>query len=225
MVWIALGYALPLAFGIALSPVTVITGIVLLRAQRGRAKTAIFALCWFLAILVIAGIAYNLVGGAESTAPVQTRSGVDIFGLAIAVVFLAFAVISWQRRRSTRDRDRVRGLLRRLDNISMLGSAGLGLVQGFVRLKNITLAVGAGALMGEAGLTGVGAAGPLAVFALASSAGVLVPLIVAIIGGPRASDVLARTREWLEANTSSITTVGLVVVGLYFLGGGLAILD
>lgn len=225
MVWIALGYALPLAIGIAVSPVTVITGIVLLRGHRGRAKTAIFTLCWFVAILVIAGVAYNLVGGAESTAPVQTRSGVDIFQLVIAALFFAVAVVSWQRHRRRSDRDRVSGLLRRLDNISMLGSAGLGLVQGFVRLKNITLAVGAGALFGEAGLSGVAAATPLVVFALLSSAGVLVPLIVTIVGGPRASTGLVRTREWLEANMSAITTVVLVVVGLYFLGRGLAILD
>lgn len=223
--WTTFGYALPLALGIALSPVTVITCIVLLRARRGLAKTAIFALCWFLAILVIAGIAYGLVGGAESTAPDQTRSGIDIFGLLIAVLFWAFAVISWHRRRSRRDRDRVRGLLGRLDNIGLLGSAGLGLVQGVVRLKNITLAAGAGALVGEAGLSGAAAAGPLAAFALVSSAGVLVPLIVAIIAGPRASDVLGRARAWLEANMSSITTVVLIVVGLYFLARGLTILD
>lgn len=223
--WIALGYALPLAIGIALSPVTVITGIVMLRADRGRAKTAIFALCWFVAILVIAGIAYNVVGGADSTAPVQTESGVDILQLVLAALFFAAAAISWQRRHRVSDSARVSGLLRRLDKIGMLGSAGLGLAQGFVRLKNITLAVGAGALFGEAGLNGVAAASPLAVFALVSSAGVLVPLIVAIIGGSRASAGLVRTREWLETNMSSITTVVLVVVGLYFLGRGLLILD
>ena len=119
--WTARGYAFPLPLGIALSPVTVITCMVLLRARRGPAKTAIFALCWFLAILA--------------------------------------------------------------------------------------------------------AAAPLAAFALVSSAGVLVLLIVAIIGGPRASDGLGRAREWLEADMSSITTVVLIVVGLYFLGRGLAILD
>lgn len=225
MVWIALGYALPLAFGIALSPVTVITGIVLLRGRQGRAKTAIFAVCWFLAILVLAAIAYNLVGGADLTAPVRTRSGVDIFQLAVAALFLAAAAVSWRRRHSSGDRVRVSGLLRRLDNISMLGSAGLGLAQGFVRLKNITLAVGAGALLGEAGVTGVAAASPLAIFALVSSTGVLVPLIAALVGGPRASIGLTRTREWLEHNRSSITTVVLIVVGLYFLGRGLEILD
>lgn len=223
--WIALGYALPLAVGIALSPVTVITGIVLLRGNHGRANTAVFALCWFIAILVMAAIAYNIVGGAELWAPIPTRSGVDILLLAIAAVFFAAAVIMWQRHRRRTEPVRVRGLLRRLDNISMLGSAGLGLAQGFVRVKNITLAVGAGALFGEAGLGGVAIAGPLVAFALVSSGGILVPLIVAIIGGPRASTALDHTRQWLETNMSLITTIVLVVVGLYFLARGLAIVD
>ncbi|MFF2020512.1 hypothetical protein ACFVW2_01680 [Streptomyces sp. NPDC058171] len=40
--WTAIGDALPLATGLTLSPLAVITGIVLLLGDRGRAKTALF---------------------------------------------------------------------------------------------------------------------------------------------------------------------------------------
>lgn len=57
--WTALGAILPLATALAVSPLPVVTGIVLLLSPQGRRKSAAFALGWFVAIGVLASLAWR----------------------------------------------------------------------------------------------------------------------------------------------------------------------
>ncbi|PZF86256.1 GAP family protein [Jiangella anatolica] len=223
--WTAIGETLPLAAGLALSPVAVITGIVLLLGRSGRAKTAVFGLGWLLAVLAIAAAALWLVEAAADDAAEQTADGVDLVQLLFAALFLILAVLAWRKRAQQDEPARKNGLVRRLDTIGVGGAFGLGLAQGFLVIKNLPLALGAGARLGEAALTGADAVVGLVVFAVVSTAGVLVPLAVALVGGPRLDPSLARARDWLEANMSPITICVLGILGGYFLGQGLGILD
>lgn len=234
--WTAIGDTLPLAIGLALSPFAIVTGIVLLLGSLGRVKTAMFGLGWFAAILTIAAIAFWVVEAAEEVSDDYASGGVDLVQLGFAALFLVLAGVSWTKRpkggdaardgAATADSEPAKSkLLDRLDGLSVLGALGVGLAQGFVVIKNIPLALGAGARFGEAGLHGSEAIAALILFAFIASLGVVVPLVVALIGGPRLEVRLRSLRTWLEANMSSITIVVLLVLGGYFLGQGLGILD
>lgn len=225
VMWTAIGEALPLATGLALSPLAVITGIVLLLGQRGRIKTALFALGWLVAIFVIAAIALWLVEAADDVAAEETATGVDAVQLLFGLLFLALAVLTWRKRPRRGEPVPENKLLARLNKISIVGALGLGLAQGFVVIKNIPLALGAGARLGEAGLVGAAAVAGLLIFALVSTAGVLVPLAVALVAGQRLNAPLAAARGWLETNMSPITMTVLAVLGFYFLGQSLSYLD
>lgn len=222
--WRAVGEALPLATGLALSPLAVITGIILLLGDRGRVKAALFALGWLGAIFLIAATAFWVVDVAEDVDAEGTATGVDIVQLLLALLFFGLAVLSWRKRPREGGPAPHNKLLRRLDGIGVAGALLVGLAQGFVVIKNIPLAAGAGAHLGEAELTGGEAAVALLVFALVSTAGVLVPLAVALVGGRTLTPALTAAREWLEANTSSITITVLAVIGSYFLGQGIGLL-
>ncbi len=234
--WTAIGDTLPLAIGLALSPFAIVTGVVLLLGSLGRVKTAMFGLGWFAAILTIAAIAFWVVEAAEEVSDEYTSGGVDIVQLGFAALFLVLAGVSWTNRpkggdaasdgAGTADSEPAKSkLLDRLDGLSVPGALGVGLAQGFIVIKNIPLALGAGARFGEAGLHGSEAIAALILFAFIASLGVVVPLVVALIGGPRLGVRLRSLRTWLEANMSSITIVVLLVLGGYFLGQGLGILD
>jgi hypothetical protein len=145
--WRAIGDALPLATGLALSPLAVITGIILLLGDRGRIKAALFALGWLGAIFLIAATAFWVVDVAEDVDAEGTATGVDVVQLLLALL----------------------------------------------------------------------------VFALVATAGVLVPLAVALGGGPTLTPALTAAREWPEANTSPITITVLAVLGSYFLGQGIGL--
>ena len=175
-------------------------------------------------------------GGAQDDQGGEHAGGVDLVQLGFAALFLVLAGVSWTKRpkggdaardgAATADSEPAKSkLLDRLDGLSVLGALGVGLAQGFVVIKNIPLALGAGARFGEAGLHGSEAIAALILFAFIASLGVVVPLVVALIGGPRLEVRLRSLRTWLEANMSSITIVVLLVLGGYFLGQGLGILD
>lgn len=223
-VWSALGDTLPLAAGIALSPVGMIICLVMLMGVGGRRKAAVFGLGWFVSVLVVAGVAYFIVEAADTADAARAILGVEGLQLLLALVCFGLAGFTF-RRGPASGQSRESRLLQRLDTITVRTAAGLGLAQGFARIKNIFLAFGAGARLGEAGLPRGEGVFPLAVFALLSTSGVLVPLIIAVVNGRRVPTTLVRSREWLEANMSTITIVALLVVGVYFLGQGLDILD
>ncbi|KXP00682.1 GAP family protein [Tsukamurella pseudospumae] len=222
--WTALGDSLPLATGLALSPFAVVTAVVLLLGRGGVVKTAAFGLGWFVAILVIATVAFLVVEAADEADHDATETGVDLVQLAFAALFLGLAVLAWRKRPAPGEPVPRNATLARLDGIGVLGALGLGLAQGFVVIKNIPLAVGAGVRFGVAGLHGGAAIGAIAVFAVVASAGIVAPLTVAVVGGSRLAEPLARTRDWLEANLSAITVTVLVLLGSYFLGQGLGVL-
>ncbi|MGO1972036.1 MAG: GAP family protein [Propionibacteriaceae bacterium] len=223
--WTALGTALPLATGLALSPAAVITGVILLLSPRGRTKAALFALGWFVAILVIATIAFLVVEVAEQVSEEYTSDGLDLVQLGFGILFLVLTALSWRKRPPKGEVPPRSKLLERLDRISTIGALGMGLAQGVIVIKNIPLALSAGALLGAAGLLGVGAVGALVVFALVSAAGILVPLAGAVIGGKNFSAPLESARVWLEHNMTPITITVLLIMAMFFLGQGLGLVD
>lgn len=222
--WEAIGDTLPLAIGLALSPFAIVTGIVLLLGQRGRVKAALFGLGWMVAILVIATVALLIVEAAEDASEEAAELGVDVAQLVIAALFFVLAVIAWMKRPRV-DAPSESNLLKRLDGLNVLGALGIGLAQGFLVIKNLPLALGAGARFGQAGLTGAAAITALLIFAVVASLGVLVPLTIATVTGERLVPGLRGTRDWIEANMTAITIVVLLVLGGYFLGQGLGVLD
>ncbi|QZY51347.1 GAP family protein [Leucobacter tenebrionis] len=214
---------MPLAIGLALSPFAITTGIVLLLGDRGRLKTAFFALGWLLAICAIAAVALVIVESAAAVDDEATEAGVDIVQLLIAALFLVLALVAWTKRPRGEEPAKSK-LLDRLDGLSIFGALGIGVAQGLLVIKNLPLALGAGARFGEAGLTGSTAVVALAVFSVVASLGVLVPLGFAVVAGPRLAPALGATRTWIEANMTAITIVILLILGGYFLGQGVGIL-
>ncbi len=221
--WEAIGDTLPLAIGLALSPFAIVTGIVLLLGQGGKIKTTLFGLGWFSALFVIAAVALWVVETAEDANAEYANVGVNVGQLLIAALFFVLALVAWIKRPRGDEPEKSK-LLDRLDGLSVAGALGVGLMQGFLVIKNLPLAVGAGARFGEAGLIGANAITALVIFALVSSLGVLIPLAVAVVGGQRLDPALRSTRDWVETNMTAITIVVLVLLGGLFLGQGLRLL-
>ena len=223
--WNALGDALPLAAGLALSPAALTTGIILLLGRRGRLKASVFGIGWFIAILVIAALAYAIIDAGDSAAPDTTATSANVVQLIFAALFLVLAGLTWRKRPQPGQPPAESKLLDRLDNTSTSGAGILGLAQGFLVVKNVPLALGAGAGIGEAQLGPAATAVTLVLFGLLSTAGVIVPVVFATVGGKRSGVLLGQVREWLELNMATIGIVVLLILAAYFAGHGLEILQ
>lgn len=230
--WTAIGEALPFALGLTLSPFVIVTGIVFLLGENGRAKSALFGLGWFFALAALTTAGFLIVDSAMAAAEDSTEAGVHIAQLVFAALFFALAALAWRKRSRGPDTPATAGpvsekpsLVSRLDGVGLLGALGTGVAQGLLVIKNIPLALSAGAVFGEAGLAGAQAASAVVVFAVIGTLGVIVPLTVTLIGGDRLTPTLRAARDWFETNMSAITLTVLLLLGTLFLGKGLGILD
>ena len=222
--WSALGDTLPLAVGLTLSPIALITGLILLLGDRGAPKAALFGAGWFTAIVILATIAMVLVDRAEEDDPVQASKGVDIVSLFFGLLFFVLAYLTWHKRGQDGEKGPEHKLLDRLNTIGVGGAYAMGVTQGFVVIKNWPLALGSGALLGAAGLDRAQSVLAVILFGVMATGGVIALLVVTMIGGNRLNGPLAEFREWLEANILPITLTTLLFFGSFFLGKGLGIL-
>lgn len=218
-----LGDVLPLALGLALSPFAIVTTIILLLGPGGRGKAASFGVGWLLSLALLTGVAFWVTDAVAVDNPDTAATGVDGVQLAFGLLFFALAGAAW-RKRPRPGAPATSTLLDRLDGLSVAGALGIGLAQGLLVIKNLPLAIGAGARFGEAGLAGASAAAAVVSFALIGSSGVLVPLVITVFTGDRLAPALAEFREWIETHLTAITITMLVVLGGFFFGQGLGLL-
>lgn len=222
--WTAFREVLPYAFALALSPFAIVTGVVLLLGDGGRLRAALFGLGWFAAILVVASVAFWVVDAAYDAYPEETETGVDLLQLGLGLLFLALAAISWRRRPAEGEPSGEAKMLDRLTGISPYGALALGEAQGVLVIGNLPLAIGAGVVVGETGVSDGEAMVALVLFALVVTGGVIVPLVASLVGGAKMTSALAALRGWLEANLTSVTVVILLLLGALFVGNGLRLL-
>ena len=213
-----------MAVAIALSPLGIVTVVVLVLGDGGRLRAALFASGWLVVVLAAATVAFLIVDASAESDPSETADGVDILQLALGLVFWALAGASWRSRPAEGDVGPEAKLLERVARITPVGAFGLGLVQGVVVVKTIPLALSAGAQLGESELGGGEAVVALVAFAALATAGMWGPVVVIAAGGNRLRGPMADFQKWLQDNVMPITIVVLVVLGAVFVGRGLAVL-
>src|ERR1700712_413616 len=91
-----IGDILPLALGIAISPIPIIAAILMLFSARATSTSTAFLLGWIVGILVVISI-FTALAGSLSTGgqPPTWASGVEI---VLGVLLLAVAVKQWRGR-------------------------------------------------------------------------------------------------------------------------------
>lgn len=224
MFWTAVGDTFPVAIAIGLSPFAIITAVVLLLAERGRSKATLFALGWMSTIIAITFVALLVVDAVDEPDTDATEDGVNLVQILFGLAFWALAWKSWRSRPEPGGESKQARMLAKIGAVSPLGAFGFGLLQGVVVIKNIPLALAGGARLGEAHLAAGQAAIALILFGVFASAGMIVLVAAAVVGGSRLDEPIESIQRWLEDNLTVIGVVVLVVIGAVLLGNGIAVL-
>ena len=93
----AIGEMLPLAIGIAISPLAIVAVILILTTPRARTNGPVFLGGWLLALAVVGGVALVATDAAESADTSGPRTIVAVLKIALGVVLL---VLAWRGFRS-----------------------------------------------------------------------------------------------------------------------------
>ncbi len=216
-----IGDILPLAVGVAVSPVPVIALILMLFSKRAKINGSVFALGWVVGIVVVGVIVLAVSGAGDLSSGGGPSTAASIVQLVLGVLLLLLAVRQWQQRPAPGQEAAMPKWMRGIEDFTPVKAGGVAVVLAGVNPKNLLLIVGASVTIAQAGLSGGETAVAFAVFTLIASATVLVPVAAYLLLGDRATRVLDELKAWLSQNNATVMAVLLLVFGFVLLGKGI----
>lgn len=218
----AVGGILPLALGVAISPIPIIAAILMLLSPKAKGTNVGFLLGWVLGIIVALAVFILLASVIPEADPDASKPIAGTIKLLLGVLLLLLAFRQWRGRPKAGEEPKLPAWMSAIDQMN----AGRGFLLGFalaaVNPKNLLLAASAGVEIGTAGLD-LGATVVVAlVFVLIAAITVLGPVVAYLVASARLAGPLESLRVWLVHNNATIMTVLLLVIGVAVIGKGIA---
>ena len=217
-----IGEILPLAIGIAISPIPIIAAILMLLSPRAKTTSVGFLLGW-LAGIVIAIVLFTVL---SSVLPQQDPSGSSpvhgVIKIILGALLLFLAAKQWRGRPAEGEQATMPKWMSAIDSMTAAKGLGLGFLLSAVNPKNLLLAISAGLIIGGANLSLGDTTVVIVVFVLLAGCTVLVPVIGYLIASARMAGPLDSLRGWLVDNNATIMAVLLLVIGVSVIGKGIA---
>jgi hypothetical protein len=218
----AIGEILPLAIGIAVSPVPIVAVILMLFSPRARSNGPAFLLGWVAGLIVAGVIILVLAEGGDvgsGGGPSTTASWIKLL-LGVGLLFLALR--QWRGRPQQGEQAKVPKWMQAIDTVTPVKAAGLGALLSSVNPKNLALAIGAALAIAQLGLSTGDTAVSYGMFVVLGSLGIAVPVIYYLVGGEGAKKTMDGWKAWLLANNAAVMAVLFLVMGASLLGKGIA---
>ncbi|WP_062203066.1 GAP family protein [Demequina salsinemoris] len=218
------GAVLPLALGIAISPIPIIAAILMLLSPRARVTSVGFLIGWVAGIVVavtlFTALSSVLNGDDSEPSPVA-----GFAKLALGALMVAVAVTQWRGRPGPGEEPEMPRWMGAIDHMSLPAALGMGALLSGVNPKNLLLAASAGVEIG----TGTMDTAPegtvvvaILVFTALAASTVAIPVVGYLIAQERLRGPLDSLKGWLGANNATIMAVLMLVIGVMLIGRSLA---
>lgn len=220
----AIGSSLPLAVGVALSPVPIIAVVLMLTSRRARSNGPAFVIGWLIGLAVIGAIVLSVAGPAGASKSGSPATWVSWVKIVLGAALLLVAVRQFRGRPKDSDEAALPKWMASIDTMKPLTVLGLAALLGGVNPKNLLLAVSAGASIAQTGISGADQAIAYAIFALIGTIGVGTPVVIYFALGERSATMLATLKDWMGRHNAVIMSVLCLVIGVKLIGdaiGGL----
>ena len=216
-----IGETLPLAVGIAISPIPIIAAILMLLSPRAKSTSVGFLTGW-VAGIVVAIVLFTLISTVISQETGGPSPVAGVIKIILGALLLFLAIKQWRARPATGEEAIMPKWMSAIDSMTAGKALGLGFLLSAVNPKNLLLAIAAGVIVGGAGLTVSQMTVVIIIFVLLAASTVLVPVVGYLIASARLAGPLDKFREWLVDNNAVIMAVLLLVIGVSMIGKGLA---
>jgi len=217
----AIGDSLPLAIGIAISPIPIIASILMLMSPRAGKTSIGFLLGWLTGVAVAVVVFTLLANVLPEPDSEGGRPAVAIVQLLLGAGLLALSARSWRSRPGPDDEPELPSWMSAIDSMAAAKALGLGFLLSAANPKNLLLAMSAGVAFGHADLSTSAGAITIAIFVVLAGSSVAVPVIAFQLAPQRIGEVLKHVRTWLVASNATIMAVLLLVLGAKVLGSGI----
>lgn len=216
------GDLLPLAVGVAISPVPIIATILMLLAPQARGTSVGFLLGWVAGIVVATSVFVVLASTAGlddgSSSSSTASSWVKI---VLGILLLLVAVRQWRKRPKPGEVAPLPTWMTAIDSFTFVKALGLGFLLSAVNPKNLLMCVAAGSAIGEVGLSTGEVVGSVAIFTVLAASTVALPVAGFLVAHDRLRQPLDELRTWLQDNNTAVMSVLVLVIGVVLLGKGI----
>ncbi|MCP2277749.1 Sap, sulfolipid-1-addressing protein [Nocardia amikacinitolerans] len=212
-----LGELLPLAVGVAISPIPIVAAILMILSKNAAGAGSGFAVGWVAGIVVATSVVALVAGSLGVSTDREPAAAASWVRVALGVLLLVLAGQQWRNRSDTA----TPGWMRAMDQLTTGKAAGLGAALAAVNPKNLLLCLSAGVAIGSSGLGAGEKVVAVVVFTVLAAASVLVVVLGYALAADRVRGVLDDTRVWLQTNNHAVMAIVLLVMGAVVLGKGI----
>ena len=221
----AIGQSLPLAIGVALSPIPIIAVVLMLTTPRARANGPAFVLGWLLGLGVVGAVVLALAGPGDASERGQPATWAGWLKLLLGVLLLLMAVHQFRGRPHHGEQAPLPKWMGAIDRVAPGQALGGGALLAGANPMNLLLAVGGAAAIAQTGISGGRQAIAYAVFAVIGTLGVGAPVGLYFAIGKRSAELLGGLKDWMGHHSAVMLSGLCLVIGVKLLGDGLIALS
>ncbi len=213
--------SLPMALGVALTPLPVAVVLVILLTARAAANSQAYIFGWVLGILSVGSIVFLIPGLETSRGEPTALSGLII--MVFGVLLLVLGVRQWILRPKPADEVETPKLLTKIENLDVPQAALTGFLLAGPNPTNLMLTAAGAATIDASSLDPGSQAIALLIFAAIASLTIILPVTGFFLFREGAEAMFGRLKDWLVRNSPTIAAASLVVFGALLIGNGLTI--
>ena len=217
----AIGNILPLALGVAFSPVPIIAVILMMVSRKGKVNGTLFVLGWFSGTILLNALVLLFAHGQDYSDGSDPSLVSSLVKLLFGVLLIYVALDSFKKRPKAGEHAEMPAWMQALDSFSPLKALGLGAGLATINAKNLPTTISAATILAQENLSTRQTSIAVLIFAFIAALGVGLPVIVARFDGEKAQVTLNDWKVWLSDNNATIMFVLFLFLGLSMLGKGL----
>jgi threonine/homoserine/homoserine lactone efflux protein len=216
---------LPFAIGIAISPVPIIAIILILFSDRARVNGPSFLAGWVIGLAAVSAVVYLVSDAANASTDTTSSDTISWGKIALGVLLLGLARRNWAKRPKPGETAALPKWMATVESITPVRAFGLAVLLSVVNPKNLVLAVGAAAGLGQLGLDTEDAVVALVVFVALASLSILFAVVYELAGGERARASLDEMKGWMTEHNAAVMAVLFLVFGVVLISKGIGLLS
>jgi hypothetical protein len=214
----AIGGSLPLAVGIALSPIPIIAVVLMLTSHRAKVNGPAFVAGWLLGLGIVGAIVLSLAGPAGASKSGSPAAWVSWIKIVLGVLLLLVAARQFRSRPHGDEQPHMPKWMTTIDKTTPVAAVGLAAVMSGANPKNLLLAVAGAAAIAGTGISGGEQAIAYLIFVLIATLGVGIPVGIYFAMGARSETLLAGLKDWMSAHNAVIMSVLCLVIAAKLIG-------
>lgn len=208
---------IPLAFVVAISPLTIIPAVLVLQAPRPRPSGLAFFAGWLFGLAALTALftaGSGVLGGMHKSPPAWASWLRVVLGSALIV----YGIYQWLTRHRHTEQP---AWMRSFATISPRRAGLTGLILVVVRIDVLAMCLAAGVAIGTSELGVAGGSICAAFFVALAASTVAIPILAYAGAGHRLDDTMARLKRWMETNSAGLLAAVLILIGLMVLYNGI----